>query len=175
MVRLVSARPKIREDTRLLLIGDSMAEGLSPHLNALATEQGVPYIGAGVSGATIPDWTAAHWLESTLDDFQPTLVLIALGTNDAYSNYTPEQTADHARMLLGKIPFETDVVWIGPPLLPQTYAGRHPDTLVIGAMKNEAPEWFASAEWVIPRGPDELHPTAYGYAGWAGAIWERLT
>jgi lysophospholipase L1-like esterase len=175
VARLVAARPKIREDTRLLLLGDSMAEGLGPHLKALATEQGIPYVGAGVSGSTIPDWTTSHWLEGTLDTFAPTLVVIVLGTNDAFSNYTPEQSADHARMLLGKIPLESEVVWIGPPLLPETYAGRHPNPALVDSIEKQTPQWFDSSEWVIPRGPDDLHPTAHGYAGWAGAIWGYLT
>lgn len=175
VARIVSARPKIREDTRLLLIGDSMAEGLSPHLNGLATDQVVPYVGAGVRGASIADWLSSAWLATTLEDFQPTLVLIALGTNDAFSSLTPEQAADNARMLLARIPPDAEVVWIGAPLLPESYGGRAPDEAILSAIAHEAPNYFDSAEWVIPRGPDELHPTAHGYAGWAGVIWDYLT
>jgi len=171
----VVARPKIREDTRLLLVGDSMAEGLGPHLKSLSTEQGVPYVGAGVRGSTVSDWVHSLWLESTLHEFQPNLILVSLGTNDAFTNYSPEQVAGHVRELLAKMPSDAEVVWIGPPLLPSTYARRSPNGLIVDTIEDEAPHWFDSEAWVIPRGPDDLHPTAHGYAGWAGAIWDYLT
>jgi lysophospholipase L1-like esterase len=175
VARLVAARPKIREDTRLLLIGDSMAEGLRPHIRALATEQGIPYVGGSVVGSTIADWLDSFWLESELEQFAPTLVVIVLGTNDAFTSYTPEQVAEHARMLLGKIPLDAEVVWVSPPALPERYAGRSPNPAIVDAIDEQAPHWFESTDWVIPRGPDALHPTAHGYAGWAGVIWDYLT
>ncbi len=35
--------------------------------------------------------------------------------------------------------------------------------------------YFHSEKLEMPRGPDNLHPTARGYAGWAGAIWHWLS
>ena len=174
IVRIVAARPKIREDSRLLLIGDSMAEGLSPHLKALATDAALPYVGAGVQGATIERWSGSQWLGLSLEDYEPTLVLIALGTNDAFSQYTPEQVAAAMRSLMERLPPDAEIVWIGPPTLPDSYGGRSPNAAILEAVRDEAPYYFDSEDWVIPRGPDDLHPTAHGYAGWAGAIWDSL-
>jgi lysophospholipase L1-like esterase len=43
-------------------------------------------------------------------------------------------------------------------------------------LKAEIPsrDYFPSDQLAIPRGPDGIHPTARGYAGWAGAIWQWL-
>jgi len=35
--------------------------------------------------------------------------------------------------------------------------------------------YFPSQRLTIPRGADQLHPTARGYAAWAGAIWQWLS
>ncbi len=175
VARLVTARPKIRSDTRLLFVGDSMAEGLTKHLNAMATEQRVPYLALTKSGTRIDQWAQSVRLDEAIASLQPTLVMIALGTNDAYTNYTPEQIAGHVAALLSKIPEGVDVLWIGAPALPATYNGRHPDAEILTAIQGSVPYYFASHELEIPRGPDGLHATAEGYAGWAGAIWSWAT
>jgi len=175
VARLVTAHPKVRVDTRLLLIGDSLAQGLSPHLKELSTEEGVPYLGAGVSGTRIDQWIHSQWLDSALRDFDPTLVLVSLGTNDAYSNLEPHQIVEYTKALLERLGDEVEVVWVGVPALPPTYGGRSPKVELLEAIEQEAPYYFESHDLEIPRGPDGLHPTAHGYAGWAGSIWDWLT
>lgn len=175
MARVVTAHPKVRENSRVLFFGDSLAQGLSPHIRELATEAGIPYVGAGVQGSRIDQWIASDWLDTTIDEFQPTLVLICLGTNDAYSNLTPDEVLGAMRMLLGSIPLEADVVWIGVPGLPRTYSGRTPNASTLQRIEEEAPFYFPSHELDIPRSPDTLHPNAQGYAGWAGAIWDWIS
>jgi lysophospholipase L1-like esterase len=174
LVRAARSHPKLGETSRVLLIGDSLAQGLSPHLSGLATEARLPYVGAGVSGSRIDQWVTSQWLRSTLADFGPTLILISLGTNDAYSGGTAEQVSQYAAELLTQLPAAADIVWIGAPLLPRQSAGHSIDLGVIEAIAAQAPHYFDSQELDIPRGPDGLHPTAAGYAGWAGALWEWL-
>jgi lysophospholipase L1-like esterase len=144
-------------------------------LRELATEAGVPYLGAGVSGSRIDQWIDSAWMQSSLDQLDPTLVLVSLGTNDAYSDFSAEQIVEHMRSLLARIPEEAEVVWIGVPGLPATYGGRSPKVETLEAIESEAPYYYESHELEIPRGPDGLHPTAFGYAGWAGALWDWLT
>ena len=38
-----------------------------------------------------------------------------------------------------------------------------------------ATDYFHSEKLEIPRGPDGIHSTPRGYAGWAGAIWRWLS
>jgi lysophospholipase L1-like esterase len=153
VARIVTAHPKVRDDTRLLLIGDS----------------------AGVSGSRIDQWIDSQWLTSALEEFGPTLILISLGTNDAYSNFSPEQVVEHMRSLLARVPEDVEVVWIGVPGLPASYSGRSPNLDMLEAIEGEAPYYYESHDLEIPRGPDALHPTARGYAGWAGDLWDWLT
>ena len=175
VAKIVTAHPKVRDDTRLLLIGDSLAQGLSPHLKELATDERIPHLGAGVSGSRVDQWIDSQWLASALDEFGPTLVLISLGTNDAYSNFSPEQVVEHVRSLLARIPEDVEVVWVGVPGLPGSYSGRSPNVDMLEGIEDEAPYYYESHELEIPRGPDALHPTARGYAGWAGDLWDWLT
>lgn len=50
-------------------------------------DPGVVYHSFGVNGADIPDWLACPLLEEHLAALQPTLIIISLGTNDAYMKY----------------------------------------------------------------------------------------
>lgn len=176
VVRAVTRRPKIDENTRLMLVGDSLAVGMNPHFKELATAQGTPYVSLTKTGARIDQWNQSAQLLLTMDQFQPTLVLVSLGTNDAYTSIIPESQVEAMNELLDKLESTgAEVVWIGAPALPETYAGRHPNEQMLEAIRDVAPYYFESHKLEIPRGPDELHPTSGGYGGWAGAIWEWLT
>jgi lysophospholipase L1-like esterase len=175
VVRAVTMHPKIHKDTRLLLIGDSLAKGLSPQFKALATEEGIPYLGAGVVGSRVDQWVHSRWLTEDAAAIDPTLVLVSLGTNDCYSQLTPEAVAASQEELFTLLPPDADVVWIGVPALPSTYNGHHPNVDILAALEEQAKYYFPSHELDIPRGPDGLHPNATGYAGWAGAIWDWLS
>lgn len=179
LVRLLTAHPKIRDDTRLLLIGDSLAVGLGPHMKQMAAEVRVPYVGKGVTGSTIQQWAKSDNLRRTLESFQPTLVLVSLGTNDAYG-FTAQQVMAPTMALVQLLRATgAEVVWIGAPLLPERASGQPLSTATLAMIETKADDegayFFDSDPLQIPRGPDGLHPTVGGYAGWAGAIWHRLT
>jgi lysophospholipase L1-like esterase len=179
-------RVKIGPKTRMLLIGDSMAEGLTPHLAALAKEASVPFAASSKIGSHIPEWLGQR-LDDALAKANPTLVLVALGTNDFYSHEPNEKLAADADALLERLSQATvpdcyglgpDLVWIGPPLL-QIFDAPYP--VLQGAVESgykaacgEA-EYFSSELLDLRMGPDLIHPTAAGFAAWAGAIWKRLS
>jgi len=198
LARVLTARPKIHSGgrTRLLLVGDSHAQGLTPHLKSLATDQKVPFVALSKVGTRIDQWAQSVKLDDALRDFQPTLVLVSLGTNDAYQG-TGTWEKEHAayETLLGKLtsfsnknangehpadgPFLSagaEVIWVGPPRLPpKSLTGSPLDPAFLNELANAAPNYFHSEELAIPMGPDGIHPTASGYAGWAGALWVWLT
>lgn len=176
VVRTVTLHPKISDVTRLMLVGDSLAVGMNPHFKELATSQVVPYVSLAKEGTRIDQWNQSAQLLMTLDQFKPTLVLVSLGTNDAYTGITIESQMESMDELLDKLEgVGAEVVWIGAPALPETYYGNHPNEEMLEAIRSEAPYYFESHKLEIPRGPDELHPTSGGYGGWAGAVWEWLT
>ena len=172
LAALATRRPKITASSRVLLFGDSLAVGLTPQLGQLATEAGVAaYEGHGIVGSHITDWDRSAWLDETLASFQPTLILVSLGTNDeAESPGAADREAPRLSALLGKLRATgAEIVWIGPPALPFPRQG------VVDMIRQNVPYFFDSEQLDIPRSPDGLHPNAAGYAGWAGAIWQWLT
>lgn len=174
-VRVLTYRPRFDDDSQILLIGDSFANGLSRQLVSLATDEGLPFEFAAKDGSTISQWDS-EWLEQKLEEFAPTHVLISLGTNDAYSNSSPEQIAEDVEELVAIIrEHGAHPIWIGEPELPESYAGKIQNDEVLDAIQEHAPYYFNSSTIDIPRGPDGLHPTAAGYAGWAALIWNWLS
>jgi lysophospholipase L1-like esterase len=192
LARVLTSRPKITHHTRLMLIGSSTAQGLNPHFKQLAAEARIPYLGRGVSGSRIDQWATSQWLDTYLAQFQPTLVLVALGTNDAYmgGDVWAKQSGALQKLLKKLGTFSNkyvndkaglhysagaEIAWIGPPTLPEIYAGRRPDPAFLEALADAVPNYYDSTDLNIPRAPDQLHATAAGYAGWAGAVWNWLT
>jgi len=163
----------VNESTRLLLIGDSLAVGLGPHLAGLADEEAIEdFLAVAHSGTRIDQWAQSSELDRTLEDFEPTLVLVSLGTNDAaaFGQGAADRQEPYVRELLDLLEEAgATVVWIGPPEMP------FDDEELVQLLEDEAPKYFDSGRYDIPRGPDDIHPTAAGYAGWAGQIWAWLT
>lgn len=176
VVRLMSG-PRLKKGLRVLLIGDSLALGTLPHYSALAKEAGIEFKGLGVTGSRIDQWAGSQELPKVLASFKPDLVLVSLGTNDAFmkgADVVGTQRAQLEKLLLQL--HGRDVVWIGPPTLP------NPPSPGVVLMIQEAAgalaprfHYFHSERLQIPRGPDAIHPTVRGYAGWAGAVWHWLS
>jgi lysophospholipase L1-like esterase len=166
--------PRIeRGKTRLLMIGDSLAEGLGPPLQSLARESNVEFARLSRGGTRIDQWAGSRVLAEKIETFKPTMILVSLGTNDEYMSggSVPERQAPYLERLLTRLQSQNaEVVWIGPPRLPRATQG------VVALIRKTIPSshYFASDRLTIPRGPDGLHPTVRGYAGWAGAIWRWL-
>jgi len=186
MVRLLSGA-RIRKGMRALLIGDSLAVGMAPFFSVLAKEAGVDFKALATVGTRIDQWASSAELKQLLGTFQPQLILVSLGTNDSFmqgGDVVQKQQAQLEKLLAiltqwpraGGIGPE-HIVWIGPPVLP------NPPNLGIAKMIQDnagsalSPHYsyFHSERLQLPRGPDKLHPTARGYAGWAGAVWHWLS
>lgn len=162
--------------TRLLLIGDSLAVGLGPPIAALAREQRVAFDADAEVGTRIDQWATRPDLDQHLAAFKPTLVLVSLGTNDEYMQGSWVVGAQQAKLqaLLGKLQATgATVVWIGPPTLPKPKSNG-----IVPMLKAAIPSAYyfpSDTALTLPRGPDGIHPTVAGYAGWAGALWQWLS
>lgn len=171
---LIPGRPRITDGSRVLLVGDSHAQGLNTPLKAMATERGVPYVGLAKVGSRIDYWAASAALDDALASFDPTLVLVSLGTNDAYmGGDVSARQAPALESLLAKLSGR-DVVWLGPPALPEVHSGMRLDLRFLEFLAANAPHFLDTAGLLISMGPDGIHPTVLGYAGWSGAIWNEL-
>jgi lysophospholipase L1-like esterase len=160
--------------TRLLLVGDSLAVGLATPMRALAAEANVPFDQISRSGTRIDQWAGSQKLAEKIQNFNPTMVLVSLGTNDEYmgAGAAARQAPHLERLLVALRANQAEVIWIGPPRLPKPSSNGIVPLLRKTIARDH---YFPSEKLTIPRGPDGLHPTARGYAGWAGAIWRWLS
>lgn len=173
---LKDRHPKLSEDDRILVVGDSFAVGLTPQLRAMAEEAGLPFDSVAVEGTTIRDWGGlvatqeSAALEAVLQAFRPTIILVSLGTNDEYSGAAlVESEADDLYALLERLGEYGQVVWIGLPELPRETSGA------AEMIEDTGVPYFPSENLDLPRAPDGLHPTVAGYGSWAGMLWSWLT
>lgn len=176
VVRLMSG-PRIKRGLRVLLVGDSLAVGTAPHYAALAKEAGVDFKSIAIVGTRIDQWATSADLAKAIKDFNPGLVLVSLGTNDAFmrGDVIPKQHAALEKLLT--VLADRDIVWIGPPTLPNPPTPGMITMIQDAAGNALSPRYhyFHSERLSIPRGPDKIHPIVRGYAGWAGAVWHWLS
>jgi lysophospholipase L1-like esterase len=196
LVELLGA-PTLRPSDRLLLVGDSLAVGLTTPFGALASDAGLPFTALAIVGTRIDQWATSADLQNLLASFQPTIVLISLGTNDAYMQPQPGEDigarqAPYMEELLSMIedyPHANDagsgpraIVWISPPTLPDAAISlpsvmnliESEHAIRFPAIKPRV-ALFPTQSLTLPRGPDGIHPVASGYAAWSGALWQWLT
>lgn len=178
IVAFGSRRRRLGENDRVLLVGDSLAVGLSVPMRKLAADAGIPFDSVAHSGSRLDQWSKTTGygaqLIQKLATFRPTVVLISLGTNDSYM-VAPKAiaaVAGHLATIMQRIAgAEARLYWIGPPTLPK------PDNGAVATIRSAIPrfQYFDSAQLTIPRQPDGIHPTWKGYAFWAEQIWGWLS
>lgn len=150
---------------RLLIIGDSLAQGLATPLRQIAQESRVEFSVDARSGTRIDQWANQAWLANAIATFRPTVILVSLGTNDMKLKDPSVQKPyliKLATMLRGS---GARVVWIAPPTMP------FPDHGVQALVRSVGFPTFGSDALTIPRTSDGIHPTPVGYAGFAGSVW----
>lgn len=157
-------KPRLGPGSRLLLVGDSFAQGLAPPLGELSKGLGVAFRADGRLGTRIAQWAAQPWLGADLS-WAPTMVLVSLGTNDMKLPQPAVEQAALGQLAARLKSSAARVVWLNPPTMP------FPDRGVRQMIAKTGLEVFHSEALPLPRGPDGIHPTVSGYAGWAGALW----
>ena len=157
---------------RVLLIGDSLAVGLTKPMQALADAQGIVFRGHAEVGTRIDQWDGGARWDAALQGFSPTVVVISLGTNDFKMFDPATQQAGHITGLLQKIrDLGARSAWIIPPTMP------FPDKGLRQAIADAGPDLALHAEQIvnIPRAEDKIHYTPSGYTMFAQALWSCLT
>jgi lysophospholipase L1-like esterase len=148
----------------VLLIGDSMAEGIGPHLQKKVEAAGGRFINAQERSSTIVWWQGSGKLRELLLKHRPDIVFIALGSNEIFIEQ-PELRAPLIKAMvrdLGTRP----AFWIGPPCW-------KPDKGLINVIDEnfQAAHFYNSNDLQVARAPDGKHPTAQGYQYWTDLIW----
>ena len=147
----------------MLLVGDSLAVGLTAPLKQLVVGSGSSLQAQAKEGTTILAWASKDYPACDV-------ALVSLGTNDMKLSDPMSERAKLDRMLATLRARAARVVWILPPPMP--FADRGVLAMIRDAAAKAGVEVLVSPD--VPRSPDKIHPTAAGYAGWAGLIWRAI-
>lgn len=177
--------PLLASPQRILLLGDSLAYGMSPSFANLAKRDGHEFfskvcpIGATggaactcIVGSSTVQWSRDNWIGGALDAARPSLVLISLGTNDFQGGkaYRPTVAAA-ARKIVDKVTEAgAKAVWIQPLAMPFSDSAD-----AQGAWRESGAKIVAGSGMSFERAPDRIHLTPNGYRAWSESIWSALS
>lgn len=152
----------------IMLLGDSLAEGLGRTLASVAREGAVPFAWSAKPSTTVRSWNTSA-LPAILGSPPLALVLVCLGTNSLRGNDPPGQGAE-AGPLIDRIRAAgvRDIAWIGPPELAGDTGAFRP--ALAQACADRGVRIFASEALPLPKDASGIHLTSAGYATWARAI-----
>lgn len=177
---------EINGHTKILVIGDSLAQPCGHSIDKILLTR---FESAGgldrnfkdiaVVGTTIEQWASGPLntkLKRTLKSFNPDVIFISLGTNDANANLTTAQIEISATALLKQLGNRT-IVWIGPPnsiKIPKIQV-----TNVTNGINEEIPcpphAFLFNTQHLLsdlPIGKDGIHPTKEGFEQLGNAVFD---
>lgn len=154
---------------RILIIGDSMLEGLNPRLAAYAKENGHTLNSVIWYSSTTKYWGESDTLRVFIRRFKPTYIFISLGANELFVRNIAEHREGLLRNFLrqiGDIPY----IWIGPP-------NWKKDTGINDMIARNVPKgrFFLSNGMHFDRNADGAHPTHASAALWMDSIARWMT
>lgn len=151
---------------RILLIGDSMLDGVGRRFNDYAQANGHTLYTSIWYGSTTKNWAHTTELGRLLKKVNPTYVIVCLGTNDlGYNDISARAEAVQEIMReIGDIPF----VWIGPVSLRNIK--RDPGIVNMIRQNVGADRFYDSYNLRISRGADGIHPTFPAAAIWVDGV-----
>ena len=151
---------------RLLVFGDSTCDGVSRRFADYAKANGYTMYSAVWYGATFKSWAYTTELPRIMKEFQPTFVVISLGTNDlGYHDISARAEAVREIMReLGDVPF----IWIGPISL----KAIKKDPGIVDMLRETvgADRFYNSYDLQLARFPDGIHPTFEASAVWIDGV-----
>lgn len=159
-----SAFPLSLANKTVLLVGDSMAEGVGPWLKKKVEAAGGRFIDGHERSSTIVWWQGSGKLRELLASHHPDIVFIALGSNEIFLQ-KPEQRVPLIKQMVEEIGAHP-AYWIGPPCW-------KPDSGLVHVIEEsfQPGHFYNSNDLKVPRAPDGKHPTAQGYEAWTDLVW----
>lgn len=167
----------ISKDTscqRILLAGDSMADGLLSPFTKYCESNGHKLFHAGWTSSTIIGWGYTNRLSELIKKYKPTYVIMALGSNELYT--TDLKIREKLVNKISDEASEIKFIWVGPPHWKED-SGL--DSLLIETLGNK--KYFSSKKMFLSeplknkRAPDKRHPTPYAFGVWADSIVSWIT
>jgi lysophospholipase L1-like esterase len=147
---------------RLLLAGDSHAQGLEPHLKQALRARSVPLDVSFIVGSTARDWRR-EFLGRALERSSAPVVLLVLGTNDCASPLLSAEFPGNVRVLVERVKAAgRSVVLLQAP----GACARVRSALELAGVDVLLP----------PEMPmNGIHATPAGYARWSAQILEMFS
>jgi lysophospholipase L1-like esterase len=150
---------------RVLLVGDSMGQGIAPFLQRKVEAAGGTLISASEQSSTIIWWQGSGKLRALLAQHRPDIIFIALGSNELYVK-DAESRAGVVRSMVAEIG-RREAYWVGPP------TWKPGSSLAPVIEENfQTGHFYNSDSLDVPRGKDGKHPTLAGYERWVDLIWD---
>ena len=153
------------EDTvpcTILLLGDSMVEGLRLRLGAYAYHNGHKLYTVIWYGSTTKKWAESGKIRHYIYDMKPDYVMICLGGNELFVRDINSHRKYVRKIVseIGQIPF----VWIGPP-------NWKDDTGINALIYSEiGNRFFVSKDMQFERADDGRHPTKESSYEWMDSV-----
>lgn len=156
--------PLSLKNKTVLLVGDSMSEGIAPWLKKKVEATGGRFIDGHERSSTIIFWEDGGKLREKLAEYHPDIVFIALGANEIFLE-KPEIRIPLIKKMVEEIG-QRPAFWIGPP-------SWKPDKGLVHVIEEsfQPGHFYNSNDLKVPRAPDGKHPTAQGYGTWTDLIW----
>lgn len=148
----------------VLIIGDSMLEGLSMRLGAYCQASGDTLYSVIWYSSTSELYGESRLISDYIAKYHPDYIFLSLGGNELFVSDVAEKRDKHVKSILaeiGDIPY----LWIGPP-------NWKPDTGINEVIRKNAPEgcYFRSSGLKLDRKRDGAHPTPESAAAWMDSI-----
>lgn len=158
---------------RVLLVGDSLAVGLTAPLKTLAHRAGVEVGARARNSTTIDEWARGVELAEGLAQVAPTITAICLGTNDMRTTGI-EAKRPHIRAIVDQVlGAGSAVAWVEPPE-PMPFPDPGVRALLVDELARRHVRLLRSEGMDLERAPDRIHLTGRGYAAWAAEIADWL-
>ncbi|MDE7414240.1 MAG: SGNH/GDSL hydrolase family protein [Muribaculaceae bacterium] len=159
------AKPEGPDTTsqKILFIGDSMVGFLGKPFESYALCNGHEIESVTWASSTTRHWAETDTLQHFLRKYDPTYVVICLGSNEIFTKNT-DQRREWVKTIekkLGGLPY----VWISPPNWKEVYTFT--DMLCDAVGKDR---YFDSTHLKLDRGPDHAHPTHPAAAIWMDTV-----
>jgi hypothetical protein len=160
----------VKPGSTVLLLGDSLAVGMSREFEHKSRTAGYIPVTTAVVGTTTFQWIRK--IDDVLVTYRPSLVVVSLGTNDAVTYESIARNPDVYEAFVRRARAQgAVVVWVGPPAISEQRIRHIEDTKKI--IRNSVPIYYDSSSLDIVL-TDGIHTTSKGYEKWMDEVWNWM-
>ncbi len=165
-------KPMSQLDTasqRILLAGDSMAEGIELYFRKYCKQNGHTLKVCSWISSTTSSWAHKNKLRSLVKEYNPSYVILVLGSNELLAKDLAGRQK-YIEEIISEIPCK-NYVWIGPPNWVSDNGFTDLLNSVVGSGKYySSKEIFLKEPLKSKRGPDKKHPSLEGFKVWTDSV-----